>query len=171
MNEVLEKIQIIKSKRQSPSLKKILTRAKFENIDEIPAVRKCQKPRCATCLYLLEGQQFKFKDGRNFNIHSPMTCESSNLIYDITCSGCGEHYIGQTGDTLRHRMTVHRQQIRETRYHCTAVSGHLRNCTKNIFPNFTVCPIYKFYNDTTEKERETKEKHFISLFKPELNAL
>lgn len=42
MNEVLNKFQIIKSKRQSPSLKKILTRAKFENIEETPAVRKCQ---------------------------------------------------------------------------------------------------------------------------------
>lgn len=111
------------------------------------------------------------KNGRNFNIHSSITCESSNLIYVITCSGCGEHYIGQTGDTLRHRMTVHRQQIRETKYQCTAVSGHLRNCAKNIIPNFTVCPIYKFYKTTTEKERETKEKHFISLHKPQLNAL
>lgn len=68
-------------------------------------------------------------------------------------------------------MTVHRQKIRETKYQCTAVSGHLRNCAKNIIPKFTVCPIYKFYKTTTEKERETKEKRFISLYKPQLNAL
>lgn len=29
--------------RQSPSLQNFLTRAKFEHIDETPAVRKCQK--------------------------------------------------------------------------------------------------------------------------------
>lgn len=143
----------------------------LQNIEETPDVRKCQKPRCATCPYLQEGHQFEFKNGRNFNIYSSITCESSNLIYVITCAGCGENYIGQTGDTLRHRMTVHRQQLRETKYQCTAVSGHLRNCAKNIFPNLTVCPIYKFYKITTEKERETKEKHFISLYKPKLNAL
>lgn len=33
----------------------------------------------------------------------------------ITCPGCGEHYTGQTGDTLRHQMTVHQQKIRETK--------------------------------------------------------
>lgn len=64
---VLHKFQIIKSKRPNQSLKKILTVVKFKNIDETPAVRKCQKPRCATCPYLQEDQQFKFKDGRKFN--------------------------------------------------------------------------------------------------------
>lgn len=29
--------------RQSPSLQNILTRLKFEHIDETPAVRKCKK--------------------------------------------------------------------------------------------------------------------------------
>ena len=33
---------------------------------------------------------------------------------DIICARCGENYIGQTADTLRHRMTVHRQQIIES---------------------------------------------------------
>lgn len=61
MNKVLNKFQIIKSKRQSPSLKKILTRAKFENIEETPAVRKCQKPRCATCPYIQEGHNSNLK--------------------------------------------------------------------------------------------------------------
>lgn len=110
----------------------------LQNIEETPDVRKCQKPRCATCPYLQEGHQFEFKNGRNFNIHSSITCESSHLIYVITCAGCGENYIGQTGDTLRHRMTVHRQQIRETKYQCTAVSGHLRNCQEHFSELYSV---------------------------------
>ena len=171
MKDVFSEFQLIKSKRQSPSLKKILTRAKFNNTEETAGVKKCHHPRCGTCPFLQESEQFIFKNGRKFVIHSSFICESSNLIYVMTCSGCGEHYIGQTGETIRHRMTVHRQQIRQTEYQCTAVSGHIRTCAENIFPNFTVFPIYKFYNKTSEKERETKEKHFISLFKPKLNAL
>lgn len=46
---------------------------------------------------------------------------------------------------------------------------HLKKCAKNIFMNFTVCPNIKFYKTNAEKERDTKEKHFISLYKPELN--
>ena len=171
MKKVLENSQIIKSKRQSPSLKSILTRACFtSNIKESPIISKCNKPRCATCPYITQGSDFVFKNGSKFTVKSSMTCVSSNLIYVITCAGCGENYIGQTGDTLRHRMTVHRQQIREPKYQCTHVSEHIRNCAKNVSPNFTVFPFYKFHKDTTEKERETKEKLFIQKYKPLLNA-
>ena len=36
-----------------------------------------------------------------FKIKEVMDCESRNLIYCIVCRGCGEKYIGQTGDILR----------------------------------------------------------------------
>lgn len=173
MQRVLNKFEIIKSKRQSASLKKILTKAKFS--DEIPTetenyVQKCNNTRCGTCPFLQEGKDFKFKSGSKFTVRSSFNCTSSNLLYVITCNGCGENYIGQTGDTLRHRMTVHRQQIREPKYQCTPVSGHIRNCAKDVFPNFTVFPFYKFHKKTTEIERENKESLFISKFNPVLNA-
>ena len=37
-------------------------------------------------------------------------------------------------------------------------------------PNFTIIPFYKFKCDTTEQERETKEKLFIHKYKPILHA-
>ena len=90
-----------------------------------------------------------------------LTCTSENLIYVMTCRGCRENYIGQTGDTLPHRMTVHKQQIREPKYQCTSVSGHIRNCAKNLFPNFYIFPLYKFYGKSTEKERENNKKNIL----------
>ena len=42
-----------------------------------------------------------------------MNCTSTNLVYVITCAGCGQNYIGETGDVLRNRVTVHKQQIRD----------------------------------------------------------
>ena len=170
MKKILESSKIIKSKRQSPSLKSILTRACFSSINnENPKVSKCNKPRCATCPYLTTGPKFNFKNGSQFIVKSSMTCVSSNILYVITCAGCGENYIGQTGDTLQHRMTVHRQQIREPKYQCTKVSQHIRECAKNLSPNFTVFPFYKFLRETTETERELKEKRFIQGYKPALN--
>lgn len=43
LNEVLKTKQIIKSKRQSSSQKKIITLVNFENIEETQAVRSFQK--------------------------------------------------------------------------------------------------------------------------------
>ena len=57
-----------------------------------------------------------------------MTCASSNLIYVITCRGCGENYIGQTGLTIRKRMTLHRQQIRDPATRMIPLSGHISEC-------------------------------------------
>lgn len=91
-----------------PSLK----RSKRHQLSE-----NAKKPRCATCPYLQEGQQFKLKNDRNYNIHSSITFECSNSIYVIICAGSGEHYLGQTGDTLRHGMTVHRQILDVTCRH------------------------------------------------------
>nr|XP_022299146.1 uncharacterized protein LOC111107980 [Crassostrea virginica] len=171
MKKILDNSQVIKSKRQSPNLKKILTRAFFSSqTQEVPTVKRCNKPRCGTCPYIAGGSDFHFKNGSKFTIKTSMSCTSSNLIYVIICAGCGENYIGQTGDTLRHRMTVHRQQIREPKYQCTLVSEHIRNCAVNKNPNFTIIPFYKFKCETTEQERETKEKLFIHKYKPVLNA-
>lgn len=172
LKTILENSEIIKSKRQSPSLKSILTRAKFTDAKkETPTVSKCNNARCGTCPYLTVGSKFVFKDGTEFIVKSSISCTSSNLIYAITCSGCGENYIGQTGDTLRHRMTVHRQHIREPKYQCIPVSEHISRCASNKTPNFKVFPLYKFYKKTVEKERETKEKLFILKYKPLLNAM
>ena len=99
-----------------------------------------------------------------------MSCTSSNLINVIICAGCGENYIGQTADTLTHRVTVYKQQIREPKYQCTSVSDHIRNCAVNKNPNFTIIPSYKFKCETTEQEHEIKEQLFIQKYKPVLNA-
>lgn len=99
--------------RQSPSLQNFLTRAKFEHIDETPAVRKCQKQDVQHVFTYRKANSSNKKNGRHFSILSSITCESSNLIYDIKCSLFGEHCIGQTGDKPRYQMTVHRQKNRK----------------------------------------------------------
>ena len=55
---------------------------------------------------------YNFK-GKIFYVNQNMTCEVQNVIYVITCNGCGEYCIGQTGGKLRTRRTVYAQQIRD----------------------------------------------------------
>ena len=75
-------------------------------------------------------------------------------MYIVTCSGCGENYIGQTGTSLRKRFTVHRQQIKIPEYRKIQLSGHLENCGNK---NYTIFPFYKFPDEITEQERINKE--------------
>jgi predicted GIY-YIG superfamily endonuclease len=42
-----------------------------------------------------------------------MDCTVENVLYVLDCNGCKEIYIGQTGNILRNRKTVHAQQIRD----------------------------------------------------------
>lgn len=78
MKNIFNTLQIIKSKRQSRSLKRILTRASFtsKNQRNHPLSKIATKPRCCTCPYLTEGSTFHFKIGSNFSVKTSMSCNS-----------------------------------------------------------------------------------------------
>lgn len=166
---VIESVQFINSRRQGPNLKKLLTKAKFEG--EVPTVSRCEDKRCGTCCFLITGNQFTFKRSqRPFTIKTSMNCGSENLLYTLQCQGCFENYIGQTSDTLRARIRVHKQQINTPEYRKIAVSKHIAECAANQQIKFRVFPFYKvMQNDKTF--RDVKEQSFIRTFKPALNSL
>jgi len=88
----------------------------------------------------------------------------------MTCCGCGEHYIGQTGDQLNSRMRVHKQQIRDPSTRQLPVSEHIDMCNKNSKNiQFTVVPILKINSDDKTK-RIAAENWLIKLFNPKLNG-
>ena len=171
MNTILAEKQVIKSKRQSPSLKQILTKAKFSTENTPAGVTKCGVQKCGTCPLIEEGKTFSFKCGFNFEVKTSISCKGTNLLYVLKCSGCGENYIGQTGNSLRKRITVHRQQIKDPKYRFMPVSRHIHKCTKNMDIKFTVFPFYKFTQETNQTERELKENYFIQKFNPSLNKI
>ena len=50
LKSIFKNKTFLKSKRQPPSLKKLLTKAKFTNRQwQIPTVKKCKEPRCGLC--------------------------------------------------------------------------------------------------------------------------
>ena len=169
MKKVLTNSKIIASRRQAPNLKKILTKSLLSTREE-GIVTKCTDRRCKTCPYMPSVKSVTFKHtNKTFILKSSFTCKSKNLIYCMTCNGCSKQYIGETGDVLRNRMTVHRQHIRDSKYQILSVSKHIAKCAKGITPEFTISPFYKMRNEN-DIERKNKESFFISVFKPELNA-
>ena len=169
MNDILSNFKIIKSKRQPNNLKRLLTKAKFSNCDH-HEVKRCHRPNCGLCVHLIEGDTFEFKSGRKFYVHESMTCAVKNVLYVIKCGGCGEEYIGQTGDFLRKRVTVHNQQIRDPKTRMLYVSGHIDICAHQLIPKYMIFPFYKMYSESVSF-RCAKENYFINLLKPKLNRL
>ena len=165
MKEIIQKYTIIKSTRQPNNLKRLLTKAKFTDTQELP---KCNRPKCGVCEHLITENEFVFQCGKTFNVKTTMSCEVRNLIYVIRCGGCQEEYIGETGNTLRHRLTAYRQQIRDASTRMLYISGHVANCAKNQSIKFQILPLYKMQNDNMTS-RKMKENYFINLFKPKLN--
>ena len=96
-----------------------------------------------------------------------MSCDTKDVIYVITCPGCNEYYIGETGNTLRARVRVHKQHINRPEYRQLQLSAHLETCGNK---QFTIFPFYKLKCAGAIQRRE-KEKHFIHTLKPKLNSL
>ena len=171
MNKCLKNTRIIQSKRQPPNLKKILTRAKFPpvhlNSKGQFKVTKCGRSNCALCQHIQESNHFNF-NGKIFFVNENMSCDVKKVLYVITCTGCKEYYIGQTGDKLRTRRTIHAQQIRDPSTRQIPLSGHLDTCGKTDL-KFLMFPFFKLKSENTSARLE-KEKYFIKAFKPKLNS-
>ena len=157
--------------RQPRSLISLLSK---NNRFTFNGIQKCEEKLCKCCAHMIVGTQISFTcnsraNDRPFYLRHNFNCFSRNLIYKLVCNNCQAFYIGQTGDTLRHRMTVHRQQINNINYSLLRVSKHIARCAANKNPKFLVAPFYQLSPNVTRLERERKELHFIKLFKPPLN--
>ena len=172
MREALSTSKIIERKRQPPNLKNNLTKAKFQEHASrtMHKVFKCNRANCALCDHLAEGYSFNFK-GELFYIKETMSCDVKNVIYVLQCNGCKEYYIGQTGDKLRSRRTVHAKQIKDpsTRQLHVPLRGHIDICCQTD-QKFFMFPFFKMHSESISA-RLAKEKHFIKCFNPKLNAL
>ena len=166
MKEVLSKYKIIKSKRQPPNLKKLLTRATYTENKKEPEVKRCNNPRCGLCKHILEGKEYKFKNGKKIKVNQTMNCEVKNVIYVIICEGCQSEYIGETCN-LRNRVTLHNQHIRDASKRILYVSHHLANCNTNGL-KYKIFPMFKMFTDSTVS-RKQKEQYFIKTMHPQLN--
>ena len=97
-----------------------------------------------------------------------MNCKSQNVLYIITCGGCGEQYVGKTHDNLHARVRVHKQHVNSPVYRKLGMSKHIDECCDNNI-KFSIVPFYKLSSDTTIGK--IKEEYFIDKFKPFLNGL
>ena len=160
-------LKLIHSRRQAPNLKRILTKAEFSQKKAM--VSRCGKPRCECCDHILVGDQYTFKNvNYRFEIKTPMSCDSYDVEYVVICDGCGEEYIGETGEgqtVVRDRVRVYRQHIRDKKYQKLSVEEHIRECGGGKFKIF---PFLQLRTGDTNLRRAF-EKKFQQKFKTKLN--
>ena len=168
MNKIINKTKVIKCKRQLKNLKQILVKSEFKETSTPPSVSKCNEPRCGLCSFIIEGEKLLLNN-KTFHVRENMDCTVKNVLYVLVCNGCRQFYIGQTGDKLRNRRTVHDQQIRDPSTRQMPVSAHLDRCCTNK-PKFSIFPFYKFHTNDVSA-RISLEQYFINVFKPSLNRL
>ncbi|VDI10661.1 Hypothetical predicted protein [Mytilus galloprovincialis] len=163
MKDLVDKSQLIGSRRQAPNLKKLLTPSTIQ-YTEGSRNTKMRDPRCGTCEMLEVGQSKTLKSGTVIKPNKSMNCKSENVIYCATCPTCNKNYIGQT-NRLIDRVRVHKQQIKDPSIRNSPCSEHFDRCGKGKFK------IYPFFKMWTEDKipREAKEQYFIELYKPTLN--
>ena len=89
--------------RKGKSLKDFLVRAKVPSlIPESGACTGCQDKRCLTVLN--KGTSFVDKKGNTYHLRSgDLNCDSTNVVYLITCKACGLQYVGSTKNKFRTR--------------------------------------------------------------------
>ena len=132
-------MKLIRSYRQPPSLKKLLTRAKFTYSENAQMTRpaalndtkvtKCNDNKCGKCPLITTTNEILFHNNTiPFTMKSNMDCNATNILYLINCSGCQKEYIGQTSH-LRARVRKHKQHILNPRLRTLHVSKHIAHCS------------------------------------------
>lgn len=98
----------------------------------------CRHPRCALCNHVPTTTTYTSSTtGQTYPLHGETTCQSTGVIYLVTCLTCSHQYVGLTRNQLNHRFWNHRYAI--TTQKDTALSNHLN---EHLDPwAFTVIPI------------------------------
>ena len=103
--------------RRPKSLKDYLVRAKINNSssrESFRGVRKCKDKRCGVCNFLKLGKCFHSSvTGKSFSINYDLHCNSSNVIYLISCKVCNIQYVGSTTNKFRLRFNNHRSRMKK----------------------------------------------------------
>ena len=111
--------KLIFGKRKNKSLKDKLVRATTSTNSQRPKIphttqHPCKRPNsCNYCPKLNKsGNLTSFTTGKKYRTLKSVNCQTSNLIYAITCSTCGIQYVGQTENKLLTRFGGHMFDIK-----------------------------------------------------------
>ena len=102
--------------RQPKSLKDILVRAVVKNQTSEPnECRGCNgRSNCEVCGLLVKSDKFSNMDGsRTYNLRKgTLHCNSTKVVYLMTCKTCNKQYVGKTVPIFRLRLNNYKSKFR-----------------------------------------------------------
>ena len=135
-------------------------------------MKKCTKVFCVTCPYVVPGNKVKCCiTKKEVKVNVPVTCQTSNLVYCISCKVCNQKYVGQTKKTIAERFSQHRGYVNSyqskiaTGKRIEATGAHF-NLPGHSLSDMKLQVIEKVF-DKSEAVRLTRERLYINLFEAE----
>ena len=167
----LQDAQIIFGLRRNKNLSDQLVRASTSTPNSIGHYLEdhpCKRPTtCRYCCRLNKtGKILSMVNKKTFTSRTQVNCQSSNLIYLITCTHCKIQYVGQTKKRLLTRFQGHHYDIKSQ--NDTTVSRHFNKCpplSPALFNGvqISVLSFIKAPADSSagQTERDREEKRWI----------
>jgi len=110
--------------------------------------------KCKACTYIVESDSVRSShNDRTYKLHNKFNCASTNIVYLVTCTKCNKQYVGETGRSLRDRITDHVSCIKLRKK--TPIGLHFSQAGHSL-QNFTIIAIEQF-GKNSDAQRHTKE--------------
>ena len=145
--------RLILAFKKHRNLRQILTSSRFDDIHcerdlgncKI-GITRCPDTKCKACNYITESTNVTSSTNkRTYKLNSKFSCRSRNLIYLITCKKCHKQYVGETGRTLKQRITDHISCIR---LHKDTPIGLHFNLPGHDTKDLSIIPIEQLYDNS-----------------------
>lgn len=157
----IKDIKPIIAYKNHTNLRNLLVRSRLEDTRQ-GYFQTCASKRCKTCPTHAHDctKITSTKTRETFIIHDKLTCSSTNIIYLITCRNCKLQYVGETGRSLRDRLTQHKSNILNKTD--SNISKHFSS-TNHSFLDIHITAIEQTSSDTAE--RRAREKYWQAKLK------
>ena len=152
--------------KKTKSLKDLLVKARIAPVQKrqtfrkVNGMKKCNN--CNICPFVKECKSVTSSfSSANVSINCLANCDTSNVIYVISCDKCNEQYIGQTGRPIKQRIKEHLRYVKNNSL--SEPTGLHFNLPGHDFSmlKFTVLERCTF---DSRMFREEREENFIKLF-------
>ena len=130
-----EDIEITYNK--SPSIRDMVVKSSLEKQPTTNLCQPCYKPRCKTCQQISTTQTITNQSNHSYRIRGNFNCQSTNIIYVLSCLICGTQYVGESSNTMNTRCRGHISTIKTSKDHPVAVHYRSYNHTTEDF-NVTI---------------------------------
>jgi len=131
-----------------------------------PGSIRCPSIKCKACAYIVECTSFySTYNKRTFDLHYKFTCASTNIVYLVTCTKCNMQYVGETGRSLRDRITDHVSCIKLKKP--TPIGLHFNQAGHGL-KHFTILAIEQFEqnSDSIRHMKESTWQHLLQTAHP-----